>query len=78
MRNEEEIKKEFEQAKYLKKIQNDNRSVSVANCYWNIGYVEALRFVLGERESDTLGKIKDLKDLTDYENLTRLIKETEG
>lgn len=73
MRNEEEIKKEFEQAKYLKKIQSGSRSV--ANCYWNTGYVEALRFVLGERESDTLKKIKDL---TDYENLTRLIKETEG
>lgn len=72
MRSENEIKKEFKKAEYLRKIESGSRAV--ARCYWNAGYIEALKFVLGERESDTLKKIKDL---TDYDNLTKLVKELE-
>lgn len=72
MRNEKDIKKEFKLAEYLRKIESGSRSV--ARCYWNAGYCEALKFVLDERKSDTLTKIKDL---TDYENLKTLITEME-
>ncbi|MCR5266760.1 MAG: hypothetical protein K6E29_09260 [Cyanobacteria bacterium RUI128] len=73
MRTEKDIKKEYKQAEYLRKIESGSRSV--ARCYWNAGYCEALKFVLEKRESDTLSKIKDL---TDYENLKKLVTEIEG
>lgn len=73
MRTEKEIKAEFKKAEYLRKIESGSRSV--ARNYWNAGYVEALKFVMGERESDTLKKIKDI---TDYDNLSQLVKEFEN
>ena len=73
MRSEKEIKAEFKKAEYLRKIERGSRSV--AHNYWNAGYVEALKFVVGERESDTLKKIKDI---TDYDNLSQLVKEFEN
>ena len=69
MLNEDEIITELHRAEFLYKLEQNSRQYS--NHYWQAGYAQALRVVLGLEQSKIIERIKHI---TDYDNLSKLLE----
>ena len=70
MLTEEEIKRELNNSEYLYKLKQNTREY--CKHYWQAGYSQALRVVLGEKKSEI---IKQIKEITDFDKLQEIIKD---
>lgn len=69
MRTEEEIKLELTRSEYLYKLKQNTREYT--KHYYQAGYSQALKVVLGLKESEL---IKEIKTITDFDNLSKLLE----
>lgn len=70
MKSKEEIEKELERSEFLYKLKQNTREYT--KHYWQAGYSQALRVVLGIKPSEL---VKEIKVITDFENLSKIIGE---
>lgn len=70
MLSENEIKKELEKSEFLYRLKQKTRE----HCkrYWQSGYSQALRVVLQMQKSNI---VEEIKEITDFEKLSKLIEE---
>lgn len=70
MKSKEEIEKELERSEFLYKLKQNTREY--AKHYWQAGYSQALRVILDMKPSEL---IKEIKEITDFDNLSKIIGE---
>ena len=73
MLTESEVKKELFNSEYLWRLQNGSRQYTKE--YWQAGYSQALKVVLGEKQSEI---IKKIKEITDFDTLVNIMGDSNG
>lgn len=65
----QEIEKELQRSEFVYKLKQNTREYT--KHYWQAGYSQALRVVLGIKKSEL---IKEIKAITDFDNLAKIIE----